>query len=122
AREFAEQLGLGGILPPLTVHDVLELRMSGHGGLQRRAPRAPTGRRTGQSGEKRCRRYISPGAGMEAITRTPAAPLRVDRRDVPLRYGARDRSHRRFRPRPRTASPAPAPVRSDPTRFGARNG
>ena len=31
ARQLAEQLGLGLILPPLAVHDVLELGMAGHG-------------------------------------------------------------------------------------------
>ena len=35
ARELAEQLGLRRVLPPLAVHDVLELRMSGHGLLPR---------------------------------------------------------------------------------------
>ena len=33
ARELAEQLGLHRVLPPLAVHDVLELRMPGHNRL-----------------------------------------------------------------------------------------
>jgi hypothetical protein len=30
ARQLAEQLGLLSVLPPLAVHDVLELGMAGH--------------------------------------------------------------------------------------------
>jgi hypothetical protein len=36
ARQLGEQLGLHRVLPPLAVHDVLELRMSGHGDAQRK--------------------------------------------------------------------------------------
>jgi hypothetical protein len=39
-RELAEQLGFHRILPPLAVHDVLELGMAGHDLLLDGAPRA----------------------------------------------------------------------------------
>src|SRR5262245_19876116 len=37
ARELAEHLRLDGVLPPLAVHDVLELGMAGQGSLRERS-------------------------------------------------------------------------------------
>src|SRR5207244_1232707 len=51
ARQLAEQLGFDLILPPLAVHDVLELRMSGHGPL-RGTPRAPSEHTSGAARAK----------------------------------------------------------------------
>jgi hypothetical protein len=76
ARQLAEQLGFHLILPPLAVHDVLELGMSGHGVHScktRPAARARRERRTGRNTVMaRPYRRLAPGNKESAPARSRA--------------------------------------------------
>src|SRR5258708_12283307 len=137
AREFSEQLGLRRILPPLAVHDVLELGVAGHGVAPRRpGPRKKRDRakpwtmnetvapdttppvenrlrlpRTPEAatGRKKGRRAASAKV-KSTIPKMWGSPLRADHPNARQRCAAPPRSRRRSRPRSRTASLAPAPA------------